>query len=261
MSQDNAHEINEEGMPEGLRRRHNQAGRAQDVDVAPMLEADEKVDGGVPAQAAEVPAAAPEAPQRERGCCSRRAMGYAVTAACAVGYFAASAIPRAVVAWPLMSGAALLASITAIATGIRSPALDVAATGLFMAGGVNHAAVRADADRIKEQYQELREIVANKEFQKGTPEAQAHFHKALGYAKQGKYKLAVKYYTLSADGGCASAAFNLARLYYFGQGAEQNIEKAREWAAIAAAGGQRDAVDMLEYLHNEVPPPDIRAVM
>jgi len=51
------------------------------------------------------------------------------------------------------------------------------------------------------------------------------------------YKASVKWYTRAAEQGNPIAQYNLARLYYLGQGVKENLAYAHMWANHASSNG------------------------
>jgi hypothetical protein len=62
-----------------------------------------------------------------------------------------------------------------------------------------------------------------------------------GHGVPQDYKTAVKWYTLAANQGYASAQFNLGSMYIGGKGVPQDYKTAAKWFTLAAEQGDADA--------------------
>ncbi len=62
------------------------------------------------------------------------------------------------------------------------------------------------------------------------------------------YKTAVKWYTLAAEQGHASAQYNLGVMYTNGDGVTENYVKAHMWANIARYNGSENTKKLMEFL-------------
>lgn len=77
------------------------------------------------------------------------------------------------------------------------------------------------------------------------------YEQGLEAAQNGDYATALHEFTLAAEEGMVLAQYNLAILYFAGQGVEQNYEEAFKWTAAAAEQGHTAAQFNLGALYYE----------
>ena len=65
-------------------------------------------------------------------------------------------------------------------------------------------------------------------------------------------KTAVKWYTLAAEQGVASAQYSPGVMYYNGTGLLRDYAYAHMWANISASNGNAHAVTLRAYVSNEI---------
>lgn len=65
----------------------------------------------------------------------------------------------------------------------------------------------------------------------------ADYEAGLDAVFKGDYQTALREFTIAAEEGLDVAQFNLANLYYFGRGVDQDLEQAFKWTEAAAQQG------------------------
>jgi len=65
---------------------------------------------------------------------------------------------------------------------------------------------------------------------------------AMKYLSEQNYKAALKPLQVAADNNISNAQYNLALMYYQGDGVKQDIEKSAEWLEKAAQNGHERAI-------------------
>ena len=79
--------------------------------------------------------------------------------------------------------------------------------------------------------------------------AAADYEDGINAAFEGDYETALREFTAAAEAGLDLAQFNLALLYYNGQGVKQSFRNALEWAEKAGNQGHATAQYMLGTLY------------
>ncbi|MDP1930276.1 MAG: tetratricopeptide repeat protein [Gammaproteobacteria bacterium] len=79
--------------------------------------------------------------------------------------------------------------------------------------------------------------------------AHADYEAGITAAQNGDFATALREFTEAAEAGLDLAQFNLAILYYTGQGVEQSYEEAYRWTLAAAEQGHLNAQANLASLH------------
>ncbi|MBL4819531.1 MAG: sel1 repeat family protein [Gammaproteobacteria bacterium] len=79
----------------------------------------------------------------------------------------------------------------------------------------------------------------------------ADYEAGVEAAQQGDYATALREFTLAAESGMVMAQYNLAILYFAGQGTDQDYAKALKWSAAAAEQGHVAAQFNLGALYYE----------
>jgi TPR repeat protein len=79
----------------------------------------------------------------------------------------------------------------------------------------------------------------------------ADYEAGITAAQNGDFETAFNEFTIAAEDGLAIAQFNLAILYFSGQGVEQNVDQAFKWTAAAAEQGHITAQFNLGALYYE----------
>jgi len=77
------------------------------------------------------------------------------------------------------------------------------------------------------------------------------FAKALEALKAKDYTTALQLFTELAEQGDAAAQYNVGLMYCYGNGTDQNFEKAQEWFWKAAAQGDEKAKEMVQRLEQQ----------
>ena len=73
-----------------------------------------------------------------------------------------------------------------------------------------------------------------------------------GYGVPEDNKTAVKWFRLAAEQGVASAQYFLGWMYYNGYGVLRDSVYAHMWANISASNGDEDAIQLRDFLANEI---------
>ena len=81
------------------------------------------------------------------------------------------------------------------------------------------------------------------------PAVKADYEDGLDAALRGDYQTAFREFSIAAEAGLDVAQYNLAILYYMGQGVERNLELAFQWTTAAAEQGHLGAQANLGSLY------------
>lgn len=84
-----------------------------------------------------------------------------------------------------------------------------------------------------------------------TSSVRADYEQGLDAAFRGDYETAYREFSLAAEAGLDLAQYNLAILYFTGQGVDQNLEQAFRWTEAAALQGHLAAQANLGSLYME----------
>ena len=76
----------------------------------------------------------------------------------------------------------------------------------------------------------------------GDEVAYKEYDLAMTYLAKGDYKAALKPLHVAAENNISNAQYNLALMYYQGDGVKQNIKKSAQWLEKAAENGHKRAI-------------------
>jgi TPR repeat protein len=78
------------------------------------------------------------------------------------------------------------------------------------------------------------------------------FHRAIDAVQHKHFERAVDWYEASASWGYKPAQYNLAMMYFIGEGTAVDKPRALAWAALAAERGDEDYADARERIYSEL---------